>query len=149
MRELIDNEIDALIESLNEKREALYTHADKINRTVSQNKWFKKGEIVYGFCPMASPGRVKVVTGVIKEEGKICLWNNNFKPTCEQKDIKILVLGVDVKELSGLTFNHRQWAIDRAQVGQTINVWSYNPRGRVHPWKKQDWYDANFKKEEG
>jgi hypothetical protein len=149
MRELVDTEIDRIIEELNVKREALYAHADKIEKKVSKDAWFKKGEIIYGFSPMAQHGKIKVISAIVSDPGKIQLWNNNFAPCCMQSGVCIHVLGVEVRDTPKdfeSRFNYRQWSIDRAESGKKI-TFDYNPRGRVYPWKKQDWYDKHFKQE--
>jgi hypothetical protein len=152
MREHVDNAIDQMIEELNSKRETLLIHADKIAKKIPKNAWFHKGELIYGFIPMGGVGgKVKVVSAIIADPGQIKLWTSNFKPSCSQNDIQVHVLGVEIKDAPpgfDTVFNHRQWPVDRAKAGDKIRIYSYNPRARLHAWKKQDWYDKYFKKEE-
>jgi hypothetical protein len=151
MREHVDAAIDKVIEDLNEKRQKLYIHADKIAKKIPKEAWFYKGEIIYGFMPMGGVGgNVKVISCVITDPGQIRLWNNSYKPSCSQGGIQVLVLGVEMRQPPpgfASDFNHRQWRIDRAKPGDKLTIYSFNPRGRGHPWKKQDWYDKHFKQE--
>ena len=152
MREIVDSAINQVIDDLNAKRETLYAHADKIAKKIPQNAWFHKGELIYGFIPMGGTGgKIKVVSAIVADAGQIKLWTNNFKPSCSQNNIKVHILGVELKDAPpgfDTTFNHRQWNVDRAKAGDKITIYCYNPRARLHAWKKQDWYDKYFKQEE-
>ena len=144
MHDIIDAEVNSLIEELEFKRKALHDHVDKISKTIPEDSWIKVGETIYGVCGMPTNGRVRVITCLVEDAGRVVLWNSNLKPICEQNDIKVKVLSIEVKSLQGYNFAGNQWIIDKAKVGDNLKFGSYSPKGRSVPWKKQEWYDANF-----